>query len=103
MARDRRPSFRSHRRRVRSSRSFSEWAAGQSVERAAPGLDVVGVRNRIGERIAQAGRLLGGRRGGLADFGTDLGNPGDGLFEILRNLRRDTAPYRIFVGILEHL
>ena len=73
-ARDRRPSFRSHRRRVRRSRSFvAERGAGQGVEGAAAGLDVIGVGNGGAERVAQArtGRPLR-RGGGLADLGADF-------------------------------
>src|SRR5215831_68237 len=105
VARDRRPSFRSHRRRVRNYRSFvSERTAGQSVKRAASGFYVVGIRNGSVERVAQARALLALRRcGHLTHSCADLGDLGAALLDLLGDVRRDAAPLAVLVHELEHL
>ena len=72
-----RPSFRSHRRRVRRPRSSRQGVAGQRVEGAAAGLlggGVVG-DDRPAERVAEARAGRRGHRRGAADLVADL----DGL------------------------
>src|SRR5215468_4430205 len=106
VARDHRPSFRSHRRRVRNYRSFvSERAAGQGVKRAVSGFDVVGVRNRSAERVTQARalRALLRRSGHLTHFCADLGDLGAGLLDLLNDVWRNATPLAVLVHELEHL